>query len=214
MAAKIRVYELARELGLTNKETLDLCEELGIGVKSHSSSVVDAQADRVRRKAEREGLIRDEQPEEPAPAKATKAAKASKTRATVRKDEGSGLWRWGVIALVGIVLVVLLAPTVRSYFAQRSEIAALERQVVQGQERVAQLEVERERWEDPAYVEQQARERLKFVRPGEVSYTVIGADELEEQTVASGAVSDSRPWYDRMWASIAQADRTDTEFVP
>ena len=65
MAARIRVYELARELGLTNKETLDLCSALGIGVKSHSSSIEDAQADRVRRKAEREGLKRDVQPEEP-----------------------------------------------------------------------------------------------------------------------------------------------------
>jgi translation initiation factor IF-2 len=61
----IRVYELARELGLTNKEALDLCIALGIGVKSHSSSIVEAHADRVRRKAEREGLIRDAQPEEP-----------------------------------------------------------------------------------------------------------------------------------------------------
>ncbi|MDP9386752.1 MAG: translation initiation factor IF-2 N-terminal domain-containing protein, partial [Actinomycetota bacterium] len=46
MAKKIRVYELARELGLTNKEALDLCLMLGIGVKSHSSSIEDAQADR------------------------------------------------------------------------------------------------------------------------------------------------------------------------
>ncbi|MEQ8716210.1 MAG: translation initiation factor IF-2 [Acidimicrobiales bacterium] len=59
MPSKTRVYELARELGLENKETLDLCQELGIGVKSHSSSMEEAQADRVRRKAEREGLIRD-----------------------------------------------------------------------------------------------------------------------------------------------------------
>ena len=58
MAAKIRVYELARELGLTNKETLDLCDALGVGVKSHSSSIVDTQADRIRRKADREGLRR------------------------------------------------------------------------------------------------------------------------------------------------------------
>src|SRR5579875_1587416 len=65
---KIRVYELARELGLTNKEALDLCISLGIGVKSHSSSIEDAQADRVRRKAEREGLRRERQPEEAAPA--------------------------------------------------------------------------------------------------------------------------------------------------
>ena len=47
-----RVHELAKELGLSNKELLDLCEQLGIGVKSHSSSVQEAQADRVRRKAE------------------------------------------------------------------------------------------------------------------------------------------------------------------
>src|SRR5947209_10485956 len=65
LAKKIRVYELARELGLTNKEALDLCIELGIGVKSHSSSIEDAQADRVRRKADRDGLRRDVQPEEP-----------------------------------------------------------------------------------------------------------------------------------------------------
>jgi len=68
LARKIRVYELARELGLTNKEALDLSLSLGIGVKSHSSSIEDAQADRVRRKAEREGLIREAQPSpEPAP---------------------------------------------------------------------------------------------------------------------------------------------------
>ena len=65
--SKIRVYELARELGLTNKETLELTEVLGIGAKSHSSSIVDAQADRVRRKAQREGLIRAEQPPEKEP---------------------------------------------------------------------------------------------------------------------------------------------------
>lgn len=76
---KIRVYELARELGLTNKEALDLCASLGIGAKSHSSSIEEAQADRVRRKADAEGLRREVQPEEAAPAKkATKATKAAK----------------------------------------------------------------------------------------------------------------------------------------
>src|SRR3954449_381197 len=79
LPGNIRVYELARELGLTNKECLDLCESLGIGVKSHSSSVVEPQADRVRRKAEREGLVRDTQPEEPK--KATAAKKGSKKAA-------------------------------------------------------------------------------------------------------------------------------------
>jgi translation initiation factor IF-2 len=64
LAAKIRVHELAKELGLTNKEMLDLAVVLGIGVKSHSSGIEEAQADRARRRAERDGLIREVQPEE------------------------------------------------------------------------------------------------------------------------------------------------------
>ena len=73
MAGKIRVHELAKELGLTNKEALDLALDLGIGVKSHSSSIEEAQADRVRRKAYRDGLRRDHQPEEPKKASRKKA---------------------------------------------------------------------------------------------------------------------------------------------
>ena len=68
MAAKIRVHELARELGLTNKECLDLSLKLGIGVKTHSSGIEEAQADRVRRRAERDDMVRPAQPEEPKPA--------------------------------------------------------------------------------------------------------------------------------------------------
>ena len=88
LPSNIRVHELARELGLTNKETLDLCVALGIGVKTHSSSVVEAQADRVRRKAEREGLIRDVQPEEPE-AEKKPAKKAAAKKAAAKKDAGA-----------------------------------------------------------------------------------------------------------------------------
>src|ERR671935_230152 len=49
---KIRVYELARELGVENAVVLDLANELKIGVKSHSSSIDDPSADRVRRLAD------------------------------------------------------------------------------------------------------------------------------------------------------------------
>jgi translation initiation factor IF-2 len=56
LAKKLRVYEIAKELNLSNKEALDLCLALGIDVKSHSSSVEEAHADRVRRRAQREGI--------------------------------------------------------------------------------------------------------------------------------------------------------------
>ena len=82
-----RVHELAKELGLTNKELLDLCEQLGIGVKSHSSSVQEAQADRVRRKADQLGIRREQQPEEPKKT-AAKKAPAKKKAAAKKKAPG------------------------------------------------------------------------------------------------------------------------------
>ena len=81
---KIRIAELAKELGLTNKEALDLSKSMGIDVRNVSSSMEDAQADRVRRKAEREGLKRDVQPEEEKPAK----KKAPAKKAAAKKADG------------------------------------------------------------------------------------------------------------------------------
>lgn len=47
---KIRIYELARELGLDNKGVLGLCDKLGIeGKSSHSHSLSDDEADKIRR---------------------------------------------------------------------------------------------------------------------------------------------------------------------
>ncbi len=96
MPKKIRVYELANELGLTNKEALELCLSLGMGVKSHSSSIEDAQADRARRKADREGLRRPVQPEEapaaasaePQPAAAGAGEPATAGRRRTEADRG------------------------------------------------------------------------------------------------------------------------------
>ena len=70
---KIRVHELAKELGLTNQEAVDLALGMGYPVKSHSSSLDEAYADMVRRKAHREGLVRDEQPDDAKPDAKSKA---------------------------------------------------------------------------------------------------------------------------------------------
>jgi len=84
---KIRIAELAKELGLTNKEALDLSKTMGIDVKGVSSSMEEAQADRVRRKAVKDGLKRDVQPEEEKPAKKAAAKKAAVKR--VEAEDGS-----------------------------------------------------------------------------------------------------------------------------
>ncbi len=76
------MYELAKELGLTNKECIELCNALGYGVKSHSSSLDGAYADQVRRKAKREGLIRDQQPEDEKTKKKASAASAEGSKSS------------------------------------------------------------------------------------------------------------------------------------
>ena len=88
---KIRVYELARELGVENQVVLDLAEQLKIGVKSHSSSIDDPSADRVRRLADAEVLRRDpivdEPAPEPKPKRGAKAATKTKTKAKAEPVE-------------------------------------------------------------------------------------------------------------------------------
>ncbi len=88
---KIRVYELARELGVENHVVIELAEELKIGVKSHSSSIDDPSADRVRRLADSRGLRREPEPEpvpevvaapEPAPVPAPPAPEPARPAAT------------------------------------------------------------------------------------------------------------------------------------
>ena len=45
---KVRIYELSKELNLDNKDIKEICEQLNIAVKSHSSTITAEQAERVR----------------------------------------------------------------------------------------------------------------------------------------------------------------------
>jgi translation initiation factor IF-2 len=91
---KIRIHELAKELGMTNSEVLDLCGVLGVAAKGPSSSLAEAYADMVTRRAKRDGLTRDEQPEDPkavkkAPAKKKAAPKKSAAKKAAAKKKAA-----------------------------------------------------------------------------------------------------------------------------
>ena len=79
--------------------------------------------------------------------------------------------------LAMIVLgVITLAPRVQTWFMQRQAIFQAQQSLEEAKKEVAQMQVERKRWEDPAYIRAQARDRLYYVMPGEVSYLVMDAD--------------------------------------
>ena len=95
MSKNVRVSALAKELGMSSKDVVDLCNSIGIGASSPSSSMVEAQADRVRRHAEEKGLKREPAAEKQKKAKkvaaegeadAPKEKKAAKPRAKKKDD--------------------------------------------------------------------------------------------------------------------------------
>ena len=120
--------------------------------------------------------------------------------------------RTAILGLVAAALVVSGALPLQEYLAQRSEIAKLEQRQDAARERVAALEAERQRLQDPAYVTAEARRRLHFVLPGETAYILLGAPPApvraeEPSKVPGSPVGASAPWYSQLWGSVRTADR-------
>jgi cell division protein FtsB len=106
-----------------------------------------------------------------------------KVRVPVAMPDGSAPERWlsnirvssFTVMILGLLVlgVVVLSPSLKLLIQQRSQIAALEKSVAAQKHDVSNLKGEVARWNDPAYIEAQARNRLLFVLPGEYSYLVI-----------------------------------------
>ncbi|ACK66711.1 translation initiation factor IF-2 [Rippkaea orientalis PCC 8801] len=47
-AQKVRIYDLSKELNLDNKDILEICTQLNISVKSHSSTITESEAERIK----------------------------------------------------------------------------------------------------------------------------------------------------------------------
>ncbi len=67
--AKFRVYEIAREFQLSNKEVMELLEEIGVHVKSHNSTVSEAELVKIKEKIKeyKQRPKEEKKKEEPAP---------------------------------------------------------------------------------------------------------------------------------------------------
>jgi len=117
-----------------------------------------------------------------------------------------------ILASIFVMLAITLIPAVRATLNQQGQISDLRDRLDQQRATVAALQQDERQWRDPAYVEQQARERLKFVRPGETSYTVIDGQSATAlaggQTIASPARTSAAhaPWYGQLWQSMVIAD--------
>ena len=83
------------------------------------------------------------------------------------------------VILVIILGTYLISPDVQSYLNQRREIVEMEQSIQLAKDAVVDMQAERDRWQDPIYIRSQARDRLYYVLPGEVSYLVMDSEGLD-----------------------------------
>ncbi|SBS70120.1 septum formation initiator family protein [uncultured Microbacterium sp.] len=141
-------------------------------------------------------------------------APPSPSRRTVDVRDWVGGVRLSAFSGIMLGLVVLaafaLVPTIGTYLDQRQQIAALQESVRLSEEQVVALEAERDRWADPAYITSQARERLYYVKPGEVVYLVDddlpqGTIPPEQAPVSEDVEETTTDWMTQFVRSVANA---------
>ena len=129
----------------------------------------------------------------------------SQTKRQARRSRLTG--RAALLAMVLCSLIVALAYPMRQYVSQRAQIGELERQREQARQRVEQLRDLKARWQDDAYAEQQIRQRLHYVMPGETGYVVIDPDAAKQARAERGTAD--RPWYTGVWDGVDRSDAAD-----
>lgn len=116
-----------------------------------------------------------------------------------------------MLVLVLAVLAVSYASSMRAYITQRAHIQDLKTAIAARETNIDALEREKRRWEDPAFVRAQARERFGYLMPGETGYQVLGADGKPLQAPSELTDPDDvvkvvpRPWWGDAWDSVELA---------
>ncbi len=128
--------------------------------------------------------------------------------------------RAAILVVVLAVLAVSYASSLRAYLQQRSHIGDLKEQIAERRANIDDLEREKNRWQDDAYVQQQARERLGYVMPGETSYVVLDEHgnpiEPEAELTDPDAATQNPPAavYSDVWESVKLAGNPPAQAPP
>lgn len=138
---------------------------------------------------------------------------SSTQRPPAKPEPGSRATNRLVILLLVIgALVISFGSSLRAYLRQSDQIHHLQAQIANSKASIAASKEQQKRWNDPSYIEQQARLRFGWVMPGQTPYVVLGTDglplnskaELDAQppTVSTTPVS----WWSKEASSLQAAD--------
>jgi cell division protein FtsB len=158
------------------------------------------------------------QPEEQTTKDSIRKAIAEAAEQQSEQRFGSTARRAAILAAVVCVLTLTIAGPVRTYFSQRTEMRQLAASEEKLRGEIANLQEQKARLADPGYIAAQARERLGFVKPGDIPYQVQlppGAiAPTEPGTTAEQAKRAGQPWYTSLWHTIADDPHNVSSAVP
>lgn len=114
---------------------------------------------------------------------------------------------------VSIITVIvagtfLISSDVQAFLNQRRQIAEMEISIQQAEQALEDMQAERDRWQDPVYIRSQARDRLYYVLPGEVSYLVMDAEGFDASDTSGtvGALLAAKRNADEISLEVAAAN--------
>jgi cell division protein FtsB len=110
--------------------------------------------------------------------------------------------RGAVLLLVMFALAATAVYPLRQYVSQQDRIERLQAKQQALAAENARLEVERKRLQDPAYVQQLAKQDYHLVAPGEEAWVVTGSPPADAAAQAAAARDQHLPWYKRAWRGL------------
>jgi len=93
--------------------------------------------------------------------------------AMIRRVGGRFTTRAAILAVIVAGLLLASIPVFTRFFSMRAQQSSLQHQVTVLEQENQQLAAKIKRYDDPAYIEQLARECLGMVKPGEVAFTMV-----------------------------------------
>ena len=153
-----------------------------------------------------------------APRRRTGGPGAPRRSAAATSGTGPQITTRAVLLLIVVLLLVgSYTATFRAWWSAQAELSATQAEKVRLTAEIAELEDQKERFDDPAFIRQQARERFGWVMPGETGYRVIGSDgevRGEVPTLDAPAQPKSEAWYDRLWGTVETSGEPEADVAP
>ncbi|MEU5562310.1 FtsB family cell division protein [Micromonospora musae] len=143
----------------------------------------------------------------PAAARRTGAGGPVKRLSAPRPRRLTG--RATVLFAVLIALALAYTYPVRVYLEQQADIERMEAAQAAQEKMIADLSEKAAKWQDPAFIEAEARDRFFMGRPGEKLVIVLNDPEgaaRDAGKAGPGAPATPDPWYDTLWSSVRAAN--------